>query len=267
MAIVTLTTDYGDTTYYVARLKGSLLTANPNAQIIDIAHNITPYSTMEAAFTLRHTFRSFPKNTIHVVDVGAYVISPHRFLLVEYAGHIFCVPDNGIFPLVFGKGDCNVYAMPIFFENTSNPIHDGAIAGLTRLLNGEPPMAIGEETFDIVQWNNLTPTTTENTLRGSIIHIDSYGNAITNITRKQFEKSRNNRNFDMFLKGSGVINRLSEHYNSVVSGEKLCLFNSMGLFEIAMYGANASQMLGLKIYDYVQIEFKHDPTRKVVLAD
>ena len=94
--IVTLLTDFGMADHYVAAMKGVMLGICPAAQLVDISHEIAPYATAEAAFTLEQAWHCFPKGTVHLVVVDPGVGSERRPLLVEAAGHRFVAPDNGV---------------------------------------------------------------------------------------------------------------------------------------------------------------------------
>ena len=103
MQIVTLTTDYGYTDYYVAALKGKILSKSPLVQLIDISHNIESYDIIQGAYFVSQSIHSFPDNTIHLVAISNYLEGNNRLIATRKNNQYFIGPDNGIFSLVFCK--------------------------------------------------------------------------------------------------------------------------------------------------------------------
>ena len=99
--MITLTTDFGTSDYFVGAMKGVILTIAPKARIVDITHQITPFEVNEAAFTINEASRWFPKGTIHVVVVDPGVGTARRPILVEAGGQRFIGPDNGVFTMIY----------------------------------------------------------------------------------------------------------------------------------------------------------------------
>ncbi|MDL1980931.1 MAG: SAM-dependent chlorinase/fluorinase, partial [Deltaproteobacteria bacterium] len=105
MSIITLLTDFGLNDEYVGTMKGVILSVNPSAIIIDITHNIDPHDIIQAAFTIKSSYKFFPKGTVHVVIVDPGVGGSRAIIAIEMAGHIFLAPDNGILTLLFEEGN------------------------------------------------------------------------------------------------------------------------------------------------------------------
>src|SRR5271155_4547567 len=99
--VITLLTDFGTRDHYAGAMKGVILGICPNAQLVDISHEITPYAITEAAFTLAQAWRCFPKGTVHLIVVDPGVGSARRPILAEAAGHRFVAPDNGVLTMLF----------------------------------------------------------------------------------------------------------------------------------------------------------------------
>src|ERR1700728_443488 len=99
MSLISLTTDMGNSGFYVASVKAAILRALPQAMIVDITHSIRPFHISAAVFTLKNVYKQFPEGSIHIVSVDA-LNSPHsRVLAVQSEGHYFIGPDNGLFSL------------------------------------------------------------------------------------------------------------------------------------------------------------------------
>ncbi len=256
MTIVTLTTDLGERDYYAGMIKGALLQVNPVLNIVDISHRIEPYNIVEASFVLGNAYANFPKGTIHMVNVDNFYNDKKQFIAFEKDGHYFIGPDNGLFSLIFNPVPDKQYA--IAFKN------DGTFAlaeifakALKHILSEKPFSKIGKKVDSPIQRITLQPVVTQSQIRGSVIHVDNYGNAFLNIKKGLFEHVQNGRDFSLFFKRYDPIQVLSTHYNEVAIGDTLCLFNSADYLEIAINMGRAASMLGLKIDDTVQIDF-HD---------
>jgi hypothetical protein len=188
MAIVTLTTDFGTSDHYVAAMKGVLLTLAPDLHIVDITHDIRPQDVVHGAFVFRQAFAYFPEDTIHVIVVDPGVGGARRLLAARYAGQTILAPDNGVmsivhhdFPLEALREIDNPH---LFIHEPSATFHGrdklAPVAG--HLASGKQFAEVGPETDHLEVLNladaQLMP---DHTLRGYVVHIDRFGNLITNI--------------------------------------------------------------------------------------
>lgn len=255
MQIVTLTTDFGEKDYYSGMLKGKLLSAHRNLQIVDISHQIPTYDIVQAAFVLKNAFTAFPKGSIHVLSVNNFYNKQSSFLLIENSGHYFIGADNGVFSLIFPDKIGKVYELDYQGSGTRevNTVFADTVAALAQ---GKKSDEIGIPVDRIMERITFQPVVKPTQISGSVIHVDNYENVITNITRDLFEKIGKGRGFELYFKRHDPISSLSWHYFDVPVGEPLCLFNSAGYLEIALNLGKASSLLGLKIDDAVQIEFR-----------
>jgi len=258
MSVITLTTDLGLNDHYVGVLKGSILKQYPEAKIVDITHHIPAYNILQAAFTLKNAYQAFPDGSIHIVGVtpNAGVESEH--LLVYEDGHYFIGADNGLFSLMFPKLPKKIYRLNLTAENEliSFPSRDIYTKAACHLAKGGTMEMIGQQSKDMVERTMFQATTIDNLIKGMAIHIDHYGNIITNIDESTFNAFGRNREFKIeFRHGDYNINEISKSYNDVPEGEKLALFSSNKLLEIAMNQGNASQLLGIRESDIIRIEF------------
>ena len=265
MTLMTLTTDFGTEDYYVPALKGAILSHVKSVNFIDVSHHIRNHDIVQAAYTLKNAWKAFPKGTIHIVSVHNLGGDKNRFLFFEQDQHIFIGPDNVIFTLLFDPPPQYIYNIPfagLNFTNVSQCV--ALIAG--RIAQGDALGSIGVLTTDIVHRITLQPVTRLNQIRGAVIHVDNYDNVILNITRHLFQKIGKGRPFQLFFKRHDPITVLSNSYNDVPMGEVLCLFNSDYL-EIAINMGKASEMLGLKRDDTVEIDFIDDHSPYDLLRD
>lgn len=253
MQLVTLTTDFGLDDYYVAMLKGAMLQRQPGLNIIDITHRVKPYDIVQGAFVLKNSFDSFPAGTLHLITVDN---SPGQFSFIafSYRGHYFIGPDNGIFSLMFGELPSQVYRLE-HETGSPFPLKNVLAEAVDHLCSGKPIFEIGLPAGETERRIALQPVISTSQIRGSVIYVDHYENAVVNVPKDLFEKVRNERNFALFFKRHDPITQLSRHYGEVPVGETLCLFNSAGFLEIAINMGKASSLLGLKLDDMVQIDF------------
>jgi len=255
MPIVTLTTDFGTTDYHSGALKGALLRAEPTLTIVDISHNVAHYNIVQGAFVFRNAWRTFPPKTIHCLSINDLPEHPLPYIALEREGHFFVGPDNGLLHLIFGEHRGPVYRLPhpdqgVFVERA---IFARACAHLAA---GKSLETIGEPSQGLVQRITFQPVISKDTIRGSIIFVDHYGNAITNITRTLFEQVAQDRPFALYFRRHDPIRTLSTHYSEIAVGEPLCLFNTIDHLELAINMGNASSLLGLHVEDAIQIDFK-----------
>ncbi|MEM9990723.1 MAG: SAM-dependent chlorinase/fluorinase [Bacteroidota bacterium] len=252
--IVTLTTDFGLQDYYVAILKGAILSRLPTAQLLDITHQIPQHDIVKAAFIVKNAYQSFPSNTLHIISVNTQYRKESSFLLIQQAGHFFLMPDNGISTLLFEDLPQPIIRFSTHELGTSSP--NQLYAKVVQHIATEQPIAsLGTITSTVEQRITLQAVISPAQIRGSVIHIDNYENVIVNINRNLFDKVGEGRDFRLYFKRHDPIVKLSTHYQDVPVGEELCLFNASNYLEIAINMGRAASLLGLKIDDTIQIDF------------
>lgn len=259
---VTLTTDYGLSDPYVAALKGQLLRQKPSLQLIDVAHNISKYNLQQAAYVLKNAFHFFPDGTLHLLDVSSTQSEGGEFMLFEFEGHYFVVPDNGICSLLTQNALIKPFLVPQGGRGSvySFSLLRDVLPALQPFLEGESPESVFGTAFE--NYEILTPflpALSGNNLHGRILHVDSYENLITNIDRAIFKKLVGKEgNFVIHLKKrlnhENQVTKLVNSYEEVALSEIACFFGHNNLLQIALRGANASGLLGLKVGDPIFIE-------------
>ena len=255
MPIVTLTSDFGQTDYYAALVKGNLLSQQPDLTLIDITHNVKNYDIVQAAFILKNAYSGFPKGTIHLVSVNTFYRTDFCYLALRYDDHYFVGPDNGIFSLLFGNPTKDVYELEYDVTNETLPVKRVFAQAVKHICGGMPFNEIGVPVESIEQRITFQPVTTATQIRGSVIHVDNYQNVITNITKELFKQIGKKRPFSISFRRHEPISRISVNYADVPVGEPLCWFNSAGYLEIAINMGRASELLGLDVDHQVQIDF------------
>ncbi|MEM7036188.1 MAG: SAM-dependent chlorinase/fluorinase [Bacteroidota bacterium] len=258
MAIITLTTDLGSRDHYSASLKGTLCQLCPENHLIDITHDVSPFNTLEAAFILKSAFHKFPEGTIHLIGVDPEGGKQQRTLIMRFRGHFFVGPDNGILSLIREGNECECIAvdesdMPTDISGRAFLAQNRLAPAVARLATGTMMEEMGAP-HEIREYLWGAPSYTDNSLRGVILHIDHFGNAITNIRKDGFLETKGDRSFQVFIRNLRL-QRIVGSYGNVAKGEALAIFSENGHLEIAIREGSAAQLLGLKVQDMLTIEF------------
>jgi len=260
MPIITLTSDWIENDYYVAKIKGRLLSAAPaGLQIVDINHRIKAFNSKEAAFVVRNAYPSFPEGSIHLIAVNTETEKGRPILAARKDGHYFLCADNGILGLLGGEKPDLVVALPQ--PEPGEGLSFLALTVLTEaalaLLSGSDLENLGE-VFDKYQDPvALRAIIDKSSISGKVIYIDSYQNAITNVSQELFERVGKGAPFQIYVQSKYYrIGRLSQSYNQVDEGDLLPLFNSLGLLEIAIRSGHAAKLLKLTTDSSIRVEFK-----------
>jgi len=266
-ALITLTTDFGLDDGYVAAMKGVILGINPGATIVDICHSIKPQTVRQGAFVLSTAFSYFPQDTVHLVVVDPGVGGPRRAIILETDNAIFVAPDNGVLSYVIQASISKRISRPTLmklppelqaFEITNSkywhhpvsPTFHGRdvfapVAAHVSL--GIPLNELGQAITSVSVFPPPRPQTdATGNLIGHILHIDHFGNLITDITSQDLPS----RGYSIQVAGH-QIDSLSHSYEQ--SRDLLALIGSSGRLEIALKGGNAARLLGIKSGDELQV--------------
>jgi len=261
MAIITLTSDLGSKDSYLASVKGSIYSQLESAKIVDITHEISPFNIQQAAYVLRNCFKDFPQGTIHVISIDDELTSKNEHLAVKANGHYFISADNGLFSLLLNE----MKAEKIICLNVSQSTNCMTFAtknifvpAACHLARGGTMEIIGTEIADFeVNSTELKAVIEKDMIRGIVIYVDGYGNAITNISKEVFEGVQKGRDFSiLFGREDEQIITISTKYKEVPSSEKLAIFGENNFLQIAMNQGEANKLLGLNLHEIIRIEFK-----------
>ena len=258
--IITLLTDFGTTDYFVGTVKGVILSANPAAQIVDITHEIPPQDVEAAAFTLLAAHASFPSGTIHVAVVDPGVGSSRRAIGIKVRGQFFIGPDNGIFSYVCDGASPEVFQITnqkYFRQPTSATFHGRDIFApvAAAIASGVEPAELGTPITDLIKLPALAPITTrDGKIKGRIIHIDRFGNCITNVTRDERPDDLIGSGASLRIKGKTVSSFRKFFAEKPAGREKLFgILGSAGFLEIAVTNGSAAKLLKAKRGDGVVV--------------
>lgn len=241
-------------------MKGVILTANPLARIIDITHDIPPQDIEAAAFTLLAASPSFPAGTIHVAVVDPGVGSSRRAILIKTHEQYFVGPDNGIFSYVCDGSSPEIFHLTNenYFRQPVSPTFNGRdvfAPVAAALLNGVKPSELGTQVTGLVRLPPLKATTSRSgEISGRIIHIDHFGNCVTNITPVELTKKMIVAGAKLRLRGKVVKSFRNFFAEETASRERVfAVWGSAGFLEIAAANASAAKLLKAKRGDTVTI--------------
>ncbi len=261
MPIITLTTDLGTVDHYVSAVKATILRQLDTANIVDISHDIPSFNIIHAAFVLKNVYQEFPPGSIHIIGVNAETKEDNSHLAVYANGHYFVGTDNGIFSLLLDLKPDKIVEITTTrdSDNENFPVKDVFAKAACHIARGGTLEIIGTEIKQFSkEFAKLEALHDKNSIRGSIIHIDHYGNAITNISQRLFKDVAKGRAYTINLgsKEHYSLNTIKRKYNEVQAGDAVALFISTDFLTISINNGSASSLMGLHINDTVRIEFK-----------
>jgi len=241
---------------HLGSVKGFIMSQIPNIQIVDITHQITPFNIAEAAYVVRNCYPDFPPKTIHIIGVDSDSDENKDILLISYKSQYFIARDNGIISLIIeGQPDKIIRLHKKTTAESIFPLKDVMAKAACTLTKNVNEYDLGNHIKDFRSVTTLNPILENEMIRGTVIYIDNYGNAITNIRKSHLERFGPARPINIHFSKKHVLTQISENYSDVPAGEAVCLFGSSGLFEVAINKGNASQLLGLQLRTIVLIEF------------
>lgn len=248
--IITLTTDYGTNDHLVGTLKGVILKINPDANIVDITHNIAPYDLLDGALAIGSAYSYFPARTIHVVVVDPGVGTDRRPLLVSGETQYFVAPDNGVLSLIYEREEsllvrhANVehyYLQPVSKTFHGRDIFAPIAAWLSK---GSQAASMGDEISDYKKFAMPKPKPAEGALKGVVLRVDSFGNLVTNFRPEDLPASALEHGAVQFQIGSQTVSRLVDTFAKGNPGEPFAYIGSNGFVEFGVNRGNASKALG-----------------------
>ena len=275
MPIITLTTDFGTKDHFVGAVKGSIYNELEEVRVVDISHQITPFSITETAYILKNAYRNFPQGTIHIVGVDSEISVENRPIAIELDGQFFICCDNGILSMITNE----IKPSKMVEITIQHPAENKyAILGLfikvaCHIARGGMLEVIGKQIAEIKKIFEVQPfvNAEQNQIVGSIIYIDNFGNVISNISKSMFHNTGKGREFEIIAR-SYKFTKIFNSYVDIVDfsvppdkrqddGKRLALFNSANFLEISLYRSNlktvggASSLLGLHYRDTITVRF------------
>ncbi len=259
--IITITSDLGTRDQYVANIKAAILHINRNCILIDISHDIPAQDIMDCAWVLKNAAFSFPSGTVHLALVDPTTGTNRKPLAVKIKDQLFVGPDNGLFSLIADNQSVEAFELTntsYWSSQRSNTFQARDIFApiAAHIANGVSLENLGNPISEMVNYRWATPTNDKDSINGWVVHIDHFGNLITNISRDLYNQSLAGRTCKIYV-GNTIIHGLSSTFNSVPDGEAVAVAGSTGMIEVAINKGNAQQMLGVEKGAPVTILFKN----------
>tara|TARA_B100001540_G_scaffold281537_1_gene271689 strand:+ start:18 stop:845 length:828 start_codon:yes stop_codon:yes gene_type:complete len=275
MSIITLTTDYGNKDYSVSELKAKIYNEITDVRIVDVSHNISPFNLTEAAYIIKSAYRHFPKGSIHIIGIESDLTPENAHIAMKFDDNYFIGADNGIFSMIIGdfKADSIVEINIHKNYNYTITANDVFVKIATHISREGKLEVIGKKIDSIKEIKDIKPVVSNdnNQIIGSVIYIDNYGNVVTNITEKIFDKIAKSRPFTIYARNV-KFDRIYNNYSDAIDygipkdkreedGKKIALFNNLGYLELSIYKSNpstvgsASTLFGLGYRDQISVHF------------
>lgn len=249
---ITLMTDFGTADGYTGEMKGVVLTRAPEVRIVDVTHRIPPGDVAAGAWALRRVWGRFPEDTVHLVVVDPGVGSDRRPLAARIASRWFVGPDNGLLTHVLGQEDVRdarrLEPEAVGLEPLSDTFHgrDLFAPAAAHLVAGEGPGSLGPrvDPGSLVRLSAPKPERRpgpdgSEEIRGRIVHVDRFGNLITDVPSVWLPDS------PVVAVGSHRLEDVGRSFAAVARGEPVLIRGSGGTLEICVRGGSAAEVLGI----------------------
>lgn len=249
--LITLLTDFGDRDWFVASMKGAILTINPHATLVDLSHHVPPHSVEDASYLLKSCYRYFPNGTVHVAVVDPGVGSARRAIMVKSTRYFFLAPDNGVLSYIFNDEqpvEVREINQRKFRRESPGRTFDGRdlfAPAAARLTKQDPFESYGPVIGDYQTFPIAQPHWEQATLVGEIVYVDRFGNLISNLTQLHLEEVRlvtKGRQLCILI-GKRIIEGLVESYSEGMAEMPSALINSDGKLEVFLKEASAADLL------------------------
>ncbi|OEK03452.1 hypothetical protein BFP97_18855 [Roseivirga sp. 4D4] len=250
MTLITFTSDFGLSDHYVAFTKAGILKAYPEAQIIDISHQVKPFDLAHMSHVLQSTFREFPKGTIHLIGNESNQ-KPASYIIALIEEHVFVGANNGVMSLVSEKAPTEIYEISLEADEGFSKLSTIT----AKLAMGESAGSFGGPCENFVQYMARKARATKKEIAGHVIHVDHYGNLMTNIERTDFDILSRNRSYRITF-GRDVANQVNSQISDVEPGEVFFTFNSNGRLMLGINQGHGAQLLGLEYDSPIIIQFE-----------
>lgn len=257
--IITLTTDFGLKDPYAAEMKATILDISPNATIVDVTHDIAQFNIRMGAYVLASAAPYFPKGTIHVAVVDPGVGTKRRPLLMQTRYGFFVGPDNGLLTLAAEQQGIRsireITNKRLMLPQVSSTFHgrDVFAPAAAHLANGVAPAEFGPEIKDAAEPSFAKVTLKKGVLAGEVLHVDNFGNIITNISEKDAACFRVAGVVNVQLPNQKLRLKFCEAYGEVNLQEPIAIIGSHNYLEIALNQGDAAEKFKVRAGDKIQL--------------
>jgi S-adenosylmethionine hydrolase len=268
MPVITITSDWKNSDYYLPVLKGRIMSLFQEVSVVDITNAAKSFDVSQACFILKNSYRSFPKGSIHLITVGSGNILSKELVVVKANGHYFIGENDGRFSLLLddvvssgGEIDAGVVECKLRMGPMAEA--DYYCRGIAAVLNGDQLQSVS-----LVKSGSDKAVVMIDKIIGRVVYIDSYGNAITNISQHDFmkvfglmmdagcESEEDMPDFVIYAGGPHLrFDEISDGYDSVSPGNEVAFFNSLGVLELAVNRGDFASLEGVDTTTEVMVKF------------
>ena len=256
--VIALLSDFGSRDHYVGTMKGVMLGICPDVTLVDITHDISPHDVLDGAIELAAAYRFFPAGTIFLAVVDPGVGSGRRGIAAEIGDYRFVCPDNGLLSAVLREA-APKKVVELTERRYARPTVSRTFEGRDRfapaaawIAKGIQLAALGRNVPELHKLDIPQAALTDDELRGAVLRIDRFGNLVTNIDRKTFEKFSKSGGVQVAA-GGATVGRLVATYADIQPGEICALFGSTDHLELAANAGSAADLLGLSRGAVIQV--------------
>lgn len=247
---------------YAAEMKAAILSISPHTAIVDVTHEIDKFDIRMGAYVLASVAPYLPKGTIHVAVVDPGVGTRRRPILIQTKYSFFVGPDNGLLSLAAGTqcitGIRGITNPRLMRPQVSNTFHgrDVFAPAAAHLANGVAPAEFGPEIRDVVEPDFAKVRLREGALVGEVLHVDNFGNIVTNISEREVKRIASTGVINIELPNQKLKLKVGKTYGEAKSQEALALIGSHGYLEIAINQGNAAEKFKVNLRDRIKLSFK-----------
>lgn len=249
-SVITLTTDFGVQDHYVGVLKAVLISIAPDARLIDVSHQIPPQDIMAGAWVVRNTAMLYPPDSVHLVVVDPGVGTARKPVALRINDQYFVGPDNGIFSLIADSHNYQAVELTnpdYWLPNPSRTFHGRDVFApvAAHLSRGVPLNDLGKPSEQLETYRWAVPISDKDGIQGWIVHIDHFGNLISNIPEKMIREAAAVADLKIYV-GNTILEEIVDTFGDVEEGEPAAYIGSSGVLEVAINKGSARQMLGVE---------------------
>jgi len=246
LAVLTFLSDFGADSHYLASFRGAMSQSNLSIPFIEITSRIEPFDIVEAAYLSSMVYQDFPEGSIHILATNVVATSFEGHLAAFYNGHYFLAPDNGVLSLIFGEGFTDYYLIPT--DSYEQKIQKVYLPFIQKLQANQSLDEIANKADNVNTKTRIRPVNDGVELRGTVLFVDHFGNAYTNIKKEEFSRFVAESAYRINLGMHTNVTQISENFADVKEGDPLCYFSDHGHLVVSIKKSSAERLLNFRKY-------------------
>jgi len=257
--VITLTSDYGANTYYAASLKAHILDLIPNVTIVDVSHHLPPYDLLQAAFLLQSCINDFKSETVHIIAIDSNLVIYNNIVIGKLKNQWVISADNGFLSMLADSWD-KIYKVNTdwFDVKDLSPEKNVFTKIAANIFSGVDVNTFAQPAIPKLEFDSLKPVIVDAQIRATIVHVDGYDNAVTNLNKETFYNWVGESKYEIFYRKKESLSKVEANYAYATPGNGVAVFNDVGWLEIAINKGEGKTLLGLKLGDQIIIEKIND---------